>query len=429
MHVTLAGDRRPWLHVLAAGIIISFIMCALVMPRREMSWDLKVFYTGGRLVLSGGNPYDSQQLMATSQRLAPEGNVVGTVGFEQLQPPGVIAMFAAVSWLPWSAARLLFLIVASFSLATVISLSLARFGAKQTGVLYWFLCAASLAFPPVWQNFILGQLSIISIGFALLAAMTVDQNRPIGTALFALLAMLKFTCTLPLIAILFIRANRTQRIAIAVGMVLFAALNAVPLIASNATEVLRAYRHSVTSNMQAGGINDPEKNQRLDLSSITPLCGEIAVAAMKVAVLLPLISIITRSEQRRPLTLTQLSLILVISLLPVYHRVYDLAILLPLFVAVLIHIPNAIRRRAIQTLLPWAAAAVLYGLVIASAGANHNILSVFDIKEPTAFKPCLLIALIPLLWWMQVRSPTASLPEKADSLNAPPPAPPVSVRA
>lgn len=65
--------RRHFRDILLIGLVLGLLLGKMSIHVHNTSFDGKFFYVGGRLLLSGGNPYSGPDLLRASAQYAPEG--------------------------------------------------------------------------------------------------------------------------------------------------------------------------------------------------------------------------------------------------------------------------------------------------------------------------------------------------------------------
>lgn len=320
------------------------------------SYDLVWMYSASRAWATGGNPYDIASADAafvsgggptTAQRFRPLERAAGASGL--IYPPTTFVVMAPVGLLPWRAATLAWgaINVLAFGGAVWALLRIAGLRAGESRAIA--LCCACLAFGPVHTSIAFGQTAMLPVALVLLAQVAASRRRPaLAGALLAAACALK-----PQLAGLFVvlEAMRGRW-----RVVAFAAATGAVIAGAGAGALwLRGidWPAALRANVQAfaeSGVGSPTRENWLRFQMVNlqyPLHELIASRAVVaglswgvVGALLAALALATRPERAGragPVevaptpadNLLSLTVVACASLMAVYHRFYDAALLLP----------------------------------------------------------------------------------------------------
>jgi hypothetical protein len=328
--------NRPIVTICLLGILFSLVFGRLSVREHRFVFDGKLFYIGAKLLVAGQNPYRLSELREASRRYAPEGFPAGIEQQAQMHLPATLAAFALFCWMPWTAFCWFLDLLNAFCLPLIAYLLLEYLTPKPS---VRALCGASFClaiFPSTWQNFAVGQLGLPPLLFALLAARALTRNRFPQAVLFCLLALLKFTCSLPLLLYLFLKGDARKRRAIGAAFGLFLVLNLATAAHIGIHRMLAGYQEGIDSLFRAGATNDPGVGARMDADSLLAALpgGTPAVAAKAAAAAALVAAFLYGCRRSQALHLAEVSALSLLALLLFYHRTYDATLVFPaLFLA------------------------------------------------------------------------------------------------
>jgi len=390
--------------------LIALVLLLLYAPVLRYSYnasiDAKIFYISGKAFLEGGDPYNPVTEQALVARFAPDANPSEPLTYLLTHPPITSLLFALPSLLPWPAFWALMLVVNIVSIPLVAFLML-RFWGEPSPRLLW-LASFFIAFlPPTWQCLRLGQIALPMLVCALATAHFFYQQRFRGGGICALLAMVKPTLCLPLLAYLFMRGEwRTRRAFLLVGLA-YAVLNLIGIarLQMQGINFKDSYQRALELSFASGGINDPLTTAiiRLDLEALL-LNSNMAVAKPVIVILLmALFWWALRPQWSRETRFVfggAVAATLLLSLTAFYHRSYDGVVL-----AAILFYAHAVwkwaegEKPAKNLMARWCALALIAVILLCLAGVGaqqNNLLNLalrpFGLEQPVWFKAGCIVA-------------------------------------
>lgn len=401
-----AAGKSRW-QTLATPALIALVLLLLYAPvlRRShnASIDAKIFYLAGKAFVVGGNPYDPATEQALVARYAPDDRLAEPLTYLLTHPPITSLLFALPALLPWPAfwALMLAVNIASIPLAAFLLL---RFWGDPSPRLLWPASFFIAFLPPTWQCLRLGQIALPMLVCSLLAAHFFYRERFRGGGLSALLAMVKPTLCLPLLAFLFLRGGFRARRALLLTGLAYAALNLAGVwrLQAQGIDFKESYQRALDLSFAGGGINDPLTTAiiRLDLEALLASTGLGAFPLIKpvaVVLLAGLFGWAMRPRLGRESSFLfggGVIAMLLLSLTAFYHRSYDGVVLAAAFFYALAAWKSAWRGEAVKNsparwCSPVLGAVILLGL--AAIGAQqHNLLNLalrpLGMEQPVWFK-------------------------------------------
>jgi hypothetical protein len=331
-------------------------------------WDFDSVYAAARTwvygVGHGQNPYDLPAVLATWHNCGVFSHRDASY-FATVYPPNSLCLMvpfavlpAAVSMLLWLALMLGLLVLQFAALVDLAELRL-----RDARVL--ILVGASLASAPFQFGILSGQLSLPAISLCIIAFWCASRNRE---ALAGIL--LGLACALkPQIGVAFVAYYvLTRRWAVSgLAIVFSAAVVAVALVAMRVSHIdwFAGWTQSIALTTQTGAVNDYGwvnnlRDEIMDLKMLL-ISGlhdtrtlRLAVEAVVLALgiwYMGVFRAVGKSGDDQLLVIGALS---ALSFLPVYHRVYDAALLTTVFAWALAELDGPRRRYAGVLLVPLA---------------------------------------------------------------------------
>ncbi len=356
------------------------------------SYDLVWMYSASRAWATGGNPYDIASADAafvsgggptSAERFRPLERAAGSSGL--IYPPTTFVVMAPVALLPWKAATLAWgaINVLAFAGSVWALLRIAGLRAGESRAMA--LCCACLAFGPVHTSVAFGQTAMLPVALILLAQVAASRRRDaLAGALLAVACALK-----PQLAGLFVVLEAMRGRWRVVGAA--AATGAVIAGVGAGALWLRGidWPAALRANVRAfaeSGVGSPTRENWLRFQMVNlqyPLHELISSRAVvagltwgAVGALLGALALATRPERARRAerapspadNLLALTVVACASLMAVYHRFYDAALLLP----ALGYVAAAWGRHAWARVLPFA---LLIGVFLLNGTAALHHLS------------------------------------------------------
>lgn len=357
--------------VLAAG---EFLLRGPVRFARAKDFnDFLSPYIQTRAWAKGADPYSPANLVALwptdAQRAdflttdLADGSLVRKRGIPTAYPPTVFPLLASVAWLPWHFAHKVWLALSLLAFgATVFSLvSLNKLNWRQQQT-YIFL-ALALALAPFHTALATGSIVIVAVGFCALAVLASDRQWNIAAGLFCgLAAALKPQIGLPFIFYYLLRRRWGVVLSSAALLVILAGI-AVSHLAIDHTPWIDNYKYDNQLLFARGSLgdfteSDPIRfslvNLQVLLYTFVPDRMTANVVALLITSVLGLLWLWLLLLNRHPGThdqLLELATLAVLSLLPVYHRLYDTSLLIFPLAWCLVELRRIHKRLAKEVLL------------------------------------------------------------------------------
>ena len=332
----LDGHTQKLSHIILIGMSLSLIFSIILTLKPDLTYgvDGEVFYVGARLLASGHDPYDGQQLQNASRKAVPGGIVIGTPSQEQIALPALLAVDTLFCWLKWPLFLRLGVFADALLIPMIASLCLQYLRGPSSPAPLWISSFCIALFPPTWKVVAVGQISLLVLLCVLVVFRTVRHRRPLFTGPLCFLSLLKFTCVLPALLFLSLRERGRQRSALIAGGALFTLINAVIVLHLGVRTFAQEYHQNMALVFSSGRINDAYgagQGVRIDLESIlaaifTRHRGAIAGAFLCIAAALPLCA---RLRDTRKIGLPEISSLCLLSLVCFYHRPYDAVFAVP----------------------------------------------------------------------------------------------------
>jgi hypothetical protein len=299
-------------------------------------WDFADVYSCARAWVTGAHPYDTnaaRKVWIDGTGRAPRDLQHWTAVY----PPPSLFMLAPFAVLAPMGA------IAAWAVLLVTLLALQLSALMDLAGLSWrdpwglLLIAGSIASAPLQFGLLCGQPSMVAVSLTVLAIWCAARRRDRAAGVLLGIAC-AFKPHVSIAFLLYYLCTRRWRVAETAGAVI-AAVFAVSLIAMQVTRPDWATRYvqSVASTTETGGVNDrlptgPFRDQIIDvqmalLAVIThPIALQVAAACLTAGLLAWYVRAFPRDVARQH-ELMPLAVLAAISLLPLYHRVYDAALL------------------------------------------------------------------------------------------------------
>jgi len=296
----------------------------------------------------GADPYSPGNLVALWPRDAKrfdflrtdlaDGSLVLKRGIPTAYPPTAFPLLASVAWLPWQVARKVWLAISllifGFTVFSLVSLKSFNWREKQT---YLFI-ALALALVPFHTGLAAGSIAIVAVGFCALAVLAADRQWNIAAAvLFGIAVGLKPQIGLPFLFYYLLR-RRWLVVSTSAALLLILAGSAVFHLAMNHTPWLDNYRYDNRILFARGSLGDFTESDHIRFSLVNlqvllytfvPDRAGANIAALVITAVLGLLWLLLlhrRADNHDQLL--ELATLTVLSLLPVYHRLYDASLLI-----------------------------------------------------------------------------------------------------
>ena len=339
---------KPGLHWLVFSLAaVAFFASGA--RRFHAANDFVPVYTGARCLLHDCNPYDTKQL---EQQFFQAGGHPGELPSWDIDvpvyPPSTFLALSPLALFPFPAARLIwFLINVCFfviSAAMILSLSPPPHRWLATGLASFFLLTGGILL-------VLGQPAIFSISLLVIGCCLFLRGRylSLASALWVLSLVVKPQIG-GLIILYFLMQRMHARYAVVAMTGAFGVLVSAGVVLSvhpHSADWLGTLQSNLSSTLSPGGSADPRPANPqaigdTNLQALTSIWVNPAHAfnlcayALFVCLLLILIVAVAWKGARSALHWPALAALVVLSLLPVYHRFYDTRLLLLTVPAVLV---------------------------------------------------------------------------------------------
>lgn len=305
---------------------------------RPSEWnDLSQNYTASRLWLKGQSPSDPRNFVALWKHETGSRLDLTDIRTHLAPPLGGLVVLAPIAAFPWKVAKILWLTVLLISFAaTAWALVLAggfRWGELRTLA----FVGACLALAPFHTGIATGNPSILVIGLCAVAIWAARHRRDVAAGmLFGVACSLKPQIGAFLVLYYLVR-RRWQLFLTAVASTAGLTLVAALYLQIRGASWIQDYLHNARGFVTANRIDDfstanPGRftliNLQVPFFSITGHSSSANLLAFAVGGLLLLTWFywIVRRNQHAP-ELLSLGAISILALLPVYHRLYDAALL------------------------------------------------------------------------------------------------------
>ncbi len=330
-------NHAGWHALVLAGPSLWFL-CAGIYISRNLTVDLIPVYTGARCLMQGCNPYDTAQL--DSQYLQSGGPMERMPQWRNippLYPPSTLLVLAPLTLLEYPAARLFWVILSGALFVASVWLIWSMSPKRHR----WVFTALGSIFPiGATRVLAAGQPAGFAISLLVIGAILFLKNRyiPLATVLLMLSVAIKPHLSGPIV-LYFVITKIHWRYAIAA---LSGALGLL-LIGMSILTLRPASAHwtgDLAANIAAaaapGGVNDPRPGGALNLANLQGLTSVlfandavfnfVAYAIFLVLLAWWLTAVVKTTPQSTDHFIA-LGALATLSLLPVYHRLYDAGIL------------------------------------------------------------------------------------------------------
>jgi len=307
-------------------------------------------YIQSRALIQGQDPYSPEVLLRLWPVTGPhrpeflakdlaDGSLIAKRGIPTAYPLTCLLLLTPLGALPWPIAHLVWLAVTACLTLGVIW-ALLSFLTEEVGDWRAYLFVAfALALAPLHTGFAAGSVVISTVAVCGIAVVRERHGSETNAAiLFGIAVCLKPQIGLPFLAYYLLR-RRWRLCGIVSGVVLTAALLAMGRLAISGTPWLQNYRTDNKVLLVSGILADfTERNPlRFSLINLQVLwyaighrAGLANALALGLSALLFVIwgALLLRSRRQSDDALLAISTLAVLSLLPVYHRLYDAFLLI-----------------------------------------------------------------------------------------------------
>jgi hypothetical protein len=321
--------------------------------RKPFEWDFANAYSASRAWLHGTNPYDKANIVDEWRSAGEQPWPIKFNLWAAVHPPTTLVMLAPLAPLPALPAMLTWFTFAGvLFVAEIVALVwIAELSCRDSRT--WVLIAALLASAPVQVALISGQMAAPSVALVVLGVACVLRARDVagshaptagafdlfGGILLGLASAIKIQIGLPFV--LYYLVLRRWRVALP-ALLIVAVVAAVGIAPMEARHFpwLSSWRNQIASTVVPGGMNDPNFSGRyrfeilnvhvllhgfLQNEPAIRLIGGAIVAAL-LALYLAALARAGRGQNRSD-ELLALAALSGLTLIPVYHKIYDASIL------------------------------------------------------------------------------------------------------
>jgi Glycosyltransferase family 87 len=332
------GGLRTILWILLLVAATEFVVRG---PVRFLNWpsewsDLSQNYTASKLWLQGRSPADPANFVALWKQQVRSRLDLSDIRTHLAPPLGGLVVMAPIAVFPWKIAKVLWLMVLLISFgATVASLSRVA-GLRRDDVRTVAFVAACLALAPFQTGISSGNPTILVIGLCAVAIWAAHVRRDVSAGvLFGMACSLK--PQLGAFLVLYYLVRRRWRLFVtAVATTVGLNLVAVLYLWLRGVSWIQGYLNNARGFVSANNIDDfstanPGRfnliNLQVPMFSMTGHSSSANLLAFVVGGCLICAWLYWMFRNQHGSELLSLGAISVISLLPVYHRIYDAALL------------------------------------------------------------------------------------------------------
>jgi hypothetical protein len=332
-----------WILLLLAAA--EFVVRGPVRYLREpTNWnDLSQHYTASKLWLQGKSPSDPRNFSVLWKREADSRLDVTDIRTHLAPPLGELVVLAPIAAFPWKVAKMLWLTVllGAFAL-TVWAMALAGgFRWREDNLRTLAFIAACLALAPFQTGIASGNTSILVIGLCAVAIWVARRYHDVAAGVFFGVACGVKPQIGAFLVLYYLMRGRWKLFATAVATTSGLVLIAVTYLWLRGAAWMQDYFHNAKGFVTANSIDDfsganPIRftliNLQVPFFSITSRSSSANLLAFAVGGLLLCawmywVARVLAGRNEQGMELLPLGTIAIISLLPVYHRFYDAALL------------------------------------------------------------------------------------------------------
>jgi hypothetical protein len=301
-------------------------------------WDFLSVYSATRTWIQGGDPYDLPRVVET-WRATGVYTDRDVSYWATVYPPNSLVMMAPLAMMPPVMAMLVWLAIMLVLIGLQFAALAQLVGTEKLGGKWLILVGAALFSAPFQFGILSGQLSMPAISLVAITFWCVARQRHLlGGILLGIACAIKPQVAGPFV--IYYLITRRWKLSIA-AMITGGAVLAIALVAMQLTHIpwLAGWTRSIQDTGRIGDVNDYGwanrfRDEIIDLKIIlvsfisNPTLLRGAIGAITLGFLAWLVAVFPRgrawSVSRETLALAGLSAII---LLPIYHRVYDGALL------------------------------------------------------------------------------------------------------
>ena len=380
---------RRILGILLLGVAIAQLgFRGMQRVRSEIPlWDFASVYAAARTWTRGGDPYDRSAVLKTWQEAGAFANRDASY-FATVYPPSSLLIVAPLGLLSAPAAMCVWLVVTSALLVLQLSVLAELAGLSWKDSRSLIFLGASLLSAPLQFGILSGQLSMPAISLCAIALYYVNQNREVTAGV-----LLGVACALkPQIgAPFFVYYFACRQWKVAIPLLLFGGgIGLTSIIAMHASNIhwLGGWTQSVAATQQRGAVNDygwtnDFRDEIVDLRILlVSFIHNLRVLQITIGfVTLMLIGwycwIVAQARSlinhRTKHQLLLVAAVCAISLLPIYHRVYDVTLLTLAFAWAMAELDGVRQKMARSLMIPMALFLIPFDIVEAVGRRIHKL--------------------------------------------------------
>ncbi len=348
----MSSERRKlFLVVIVCAAATAFMVRGPLRLARHADFnDFISPYAQSRGWLHGMNPYAPYTLLRFWPVVGPEtdflqagiadGSLVARHGLPSPYPPTTFVILAPFAVLPWHAALFSWsaVTIAAFALAVSCLASLGSLH-RSAALRLWFI-ALALASAPVHSGLATANPSILTVAIGIIAIWLVQQERPTWGGVLTGVAL----CLKPPLGLgflLFLAVSRRWRaVLVSLACIATIALVAIARMEWIHPDWFAGYVDLSRGMFSSGGVNDPTSanvlrfsmvNLQVLLSALGASRRITGAAAWLIAAAMGVVWLYFASKRNCLPVALSAGTILILLLLPTYHRHYDAAVILLTF--------------------------------------------------------------------------------------------------
>jgi hypothetical protein len=358
---------RKWLAIVLLLVGIGQLSIRTLRRGDDLPlWDFTPNYLATNQWFHGGDPYDIERIRASWHDMT--GSSADVQPWWSVYPPTTFVVLAPVGALPLRTALFAWGIISTaLFLSAIFALSdLGGFTLRDART--WLLVGGVLCSAPAQFGLMSGQPTVAVLSLAILAVWAIARrHEKTAGALLAIACAIKPQVAAPFVAYyLVLRKWRVVDLAV----LLICVIAAATMILMHATHVdwVTGWSQNLRGTVASGGVNDPTsanpwRDQMINLSVMlqslvhSPLLPRVLAMCVTAVLLALYVRAFPRIEQRlitrargRSVDLLPLATLTAMSLLPVYHRIYDALVLCLAFAWALSELDGPRRRFAVAAL-------------------------------------------------------------------------------
>ena len=303
--------------------------------------DFKPLYVAIRVFLKGGNPYEDKTIKKEWQIIKEEEKLVdnrepGLPSYPFVHPPATLIILSPFGITNWQIAKHIYflfsLIITICSLILIAKMGYILDSRKEL----WLLILSFFSFKACILGLLFGQFFYYSFFFCIMAVNFEIKQKSFLSGIFMALGLLKPTIGFPFILYLLVKKRYDIFI---YSILIFIVLN-LAVIVILPPSIYDSYIDITNQSLTPGGNNDYSlQNKRFfDLTSIHTFIFFITKSRTAVSIisivlsLFILIHILLKRDIYLKDSAYALIILVLLSLLFIYHRIYDSLILSTIFI-------------------------------------------------------------------------------------------------